>query len=141
MNKTINKSASVVLLLNDKPLAGQQRATLSQKCNLADITNLINLDWQRLLPNVRSWSVNCQGIYVVDEQSLKDLQGSFLDRTSLTVLLTIDNIKYTGSVLLSSFPINTVFNSELRYQATLIGTGPLEKVEDTNENEGNQNQG
>lgn len=125
----VNKSIDVVIKSNDKVLAGQQNATLIQQTTTNEITNRIKLDWQEFLAGVRGWKVNCSGLYVMNQESLNELQQSFVDGTPVSVSLAIDGVNYTGKCLITSFPMQVIFNQGLTYSLGLIGSGPLSRIE------------
>lgn len=125
----INKSIDVVIILNNRPLAGQQGAVLNQHRDAINITNKIRPEWEENLAGARSWNIKCSGAYVLNQDTLRLLQSAFMSNEELQVLLTIDGIRYTGKVLLTDFPLTATFNVSLKYNATLLGTGPLSPVE------------
>lgn len=127
--KDINKSADVVILVGGRPLAGQQGAVLNQHRDSINITNKITPEWSENLVSTRSWNVHCSGVYVLNQESLTTLQTSFMENAEVQVSLTVNGIEYAGKALITDFPVNTAFNQSLKYNVTLLGTGPLTKVE------------
>lgn len=125
----VNKSIDVVIKADGKVLAGQQNATFSQSSAVSDVTNRIKLDWEESLPGVRSWRINCGGLYVMDKVSLHELEKAFMDGTPLSVSLALDGGSYEGMCLITSFPLQATFNKGVAYTVTLNGTGPLNRVE------------
>lgn len=124
----VNKSIDVVIKSDGKILAGQQGATLSQRSASSDITNRIKLDWTESLPGARSWSVNCGGLYVLDEESLRKLESAFVLGDLVTASLTIDGVNWSGNCIITEFPLMATFNKGLTYSLSLVGTGPLAEV-------------
>lgn len=129
MMSNVNKSIDVIIKSNDKILAGQQNAILSQQAAINDVTNRIILDWEESLAGVRSWQVNCGGLYVMNQVSLNELEQAFIDGTPVSASLTIDETLYEGECLITTFPLQATFNKGLTYSLVLIGTGPLSRVE------------
>lgn len=127
--KDINKSADVVILVDGRPVAGQQGAVLNQHRDTINITNKIKPEWSENLIGTRSWNVRCNGVYVVNQPSLALLQSSFMENAEVEVSLIISGKRYKGKALITDFPINTVFNQSVKYNVTLLGTGPLAEVE------------
>ena len=125
----IKKSIDVVIKSNDKVLAGQQNATFSQQTATSEITNKIQLDWKRFLPGVRGWQINCNGLYVMSEETLRVLEHSYLEGEPVSVSLTIDGANYSGECLITAFPMQATFNKGLAYTLTLLGSGPLQRAE------------
>lgn len=126
----VNKSIDIIVSINGTNLAGQSNAILRQNRRVHDISNKIKMDWEESLVSMRSWSVSCTGLYVINDASLHALNNAFAADSLLTVSLTLDGAKYQGQARLKDFQVNTVFTKGANYSAVLIGTGPLSRVEE-----------
>ena len=125
--KNLGKSIDVVLFLNSIPLGGQQNASLIRQTAAIDITNKINGEWTENLAGTKSWSVQCNGLYVIDDKGFEKLEEAFMNNTKISVLISIGQKKYEGEALLIDFPLAAVFNKEFKYNLRLIGTGALKE--------------
>lgn len=124
-NKTVNRSGDVVLFLGEKALAGQTQASLVETRAAINITNRINPQWEENIAGTRSWRIQCNGLYVNSANTLSMLQDAFMGNGELTVSITLDGIKYTGTALLTDFPVGAPFGQGLTYRVSLLGTGEL----------------
>jgi predicted secreted protein len=113
------------LTIGGKALGGQQNATLSRQAEIIDITNKIQNDWSESLTGRKSWSINCAGIYVVDDEAFDLIEDAFLNNKKVQVSIAIGTGKMVGEALIVDFPLNAVFNQEFKYSIKLLGTGPL----------------
>ena len=125
--KNLGKSIDVVLSLNSIPLGGQQNASLIRQTAAIDITNKINGEWTENLAGTKSWSVQCNGLYVIDDKGFEKLEEAFMNNTKISVLISKRQKKYEGEALLIDFPLAAVFNKEFKYNLRLIGTGALKE--------------
>lgn len=125
--KNLGKSIDVVLSLNSIPLGGQQNASLIRQTAAIDITNKINGEWTENLAGTKSWSVQCNGLYVIDDKGFGKLEEAFMNNTKISVLISIGQKKYEGEALLIDFPLAAVFNKEFKYNLRLMGTGALKE--------------
>lgn len=125
----VNRSIDIAIHVNGRAVGGQQNAILSQQRSAIDITNKINPEWSESLSGTRTWSIRCNGLYVAGSNALAELQNAFLNDLDLTAVINIDGTQYQGKVLITDFPLNVVYNSGLKYNITLLGTGPLSPVE------------
>lgn len=121
----IQKGIDIVIKVNGVAVAGQQGASLTQSRTSIDITNRIDSSWSESLAGTRTWRISCSGLYVVNAESLQALQSAFMEDTELSVSFTIDGVEYSGSAILTDFPLTANFNRGLTYQAILLGTGEL----------------
>ena len=120
------KSIDIILKINGKVIGGQQNAMLMRQAEMINITNRINGEWQESLAGVKSWSINCGGLYIIDAPGLALLEDAFYNNQKITVSFAIGNRQYEGECLIVDFPLNAVFNTQFKYSLKLLGTGALE---------------
>lgn len=125
MMDNTQKSINIVLSLDGKKLAGQLNATLNQSVASIEITNRIDAEWKEYLGGVKSWSVSCDGMYVKSENAYAILQNAFMNNISVDVEVLLDDKKYTGSALLTEFPLISAYNDTYKYKVKLLGNGEL----------------
>ena len=124
------KGIDAILYLNDVPLGGQKNATLTRRISPIKITNKITGEWEDSIAGLRSWSVNCSGMFINGSESYDILESAFEDGTAITVKIKRNNKTYVGRALITSFPIVANYNDTFTYNIILTGVGKLEN-EDT----------
>ena len=124
----VQAGIDVVLIIDGKPVAGQQNAQLVRSMTPIDITNKINGDWKESLAGLRSWKVVCGGMYVVNASSLEQLEDAFMNNTEVSVRLSLSGRNYFGRALITDFPVSSVFNGQFKYNLSLLGTGELSET-------------
>lgn len=127
MNQRTNvgRSVDVVISINNYPLGGQQGANLMRQAQVINITNKINSEWAENLTGVKSWSVVCSGLYVVNDKSFSLLEDAFMNNKKVEVSINVGSQQLKGQALITDFPLNAVFNKEFKYNLKLLGTGAL----------------
>ena len=123
----LNKSINVALYLDNIPLGGQQNATITRQAEMIDITNKINDDWTKSLAGKKSWSIQCSGLYVIDDRAFSLLENAFMNNQSIKVSISVGNNILSGNALITDFPLSAIFNKEFKYNIRLLGTGALEQ--------------
>lgn len=123
----LNKSINVALYLDNIPLGGQQNATITRQAEMIDITNKINDDWTKSLAGKKSWSIQCSGLYVIDDRAFSLLENAFMNNQSIKVSISVGNNTLSGNALITDFPLSAIFNKEFKYNIRLLGTGALEQ--------------
>lgn len=131
MKDVVQRSIDVVLIADGAPVAGQQGATLNRSMSPIDITNQITGSWKESLGGLMSWNISCNGMYIKDNTGLRALEQAFLENKEITVKILVGNIHYAGKALITSFPLNAVFNTQFKYTLSLLGTGELRLENDT----------
>lgn len=121
----IQAGIDIVIKVNNKPVAGQLNATLNRSMAPIDITNKINGDWKESLAGAHTWRVNCDGLYVVNEESLKALEEAFMDNEEIDVSIGFDNKNYFGRALITDYPVSSQYNAQFKYKLALLGIGEL----------------
>lgn len=127
MNQRTNvgRSVDVVVSIDNYPLGGQQGASLMRQAQVINITNKINSEWAENLTGVKSWSVVCSGLYVVNDKSFSLLEDAFMNNKKVEVSIKIGSQQLKGQALITDFPLSAVFNKEFKYNLKLLGTGAL----------------
>lgn len=121
----IGRSVDVVVSIDNYPLGGQQGASLMRQAQVINITNKINSEWAENLTGVKSWSVVCSGLYVVNDKSFSLLEDAFMNNKKVEVSVNVGSQQLKGQALITDFPLNAVFNKEFKYNLKLLGTGAL----------------
>lgn len=124
------KSIDVVLKINNEIVGGQQGASLVRQSAVIDITNKINSEWVENLTGTKSWSINCNGLYLVNSKSLDLIEEAFLNNRPVEISFTIGDKKYSGVCLIVDFPVSAIFNTQFKYSMRLLGTGALNVLKD-----------
>lgn len=127
MKEQTQKGINVVLYIDEKPVAGQLGAILNRAMSSIDITNKINGSWSNSLSGVRQWNVSCNGIYIKDSDSFGALENAFMTNQKIQVSIQVaDDRAYTGTALITDFPLQAVYNDNYKYSLKLLGVGPLD---------------
>lgn len=115
-------------MVDDKIVGGQTNVQLNQKRASIDITNKIKSDWAEALPGLKTWSIKCNGVYVIDNEGYNALEKSFLDNTEVKVIMKIGEKRLTGNALITDFPLSSGFNTQFKYSIDLLGNGALDRL-------------
>ena len=121
----VQKGIDIVLKINGKPVAGQQGATLHRSMSPIDITNKINGSWSDSLTGTRTWRITCNGLFVINAESLQMLEDAFMNNDSIEVSVDINGKNYFGQALITDYPLSAIFNAQFKYNISLLGVGEL----------------
>lgn len=120
-----NRGIDLVIFINGEALAGQKSVTIKQNTAIIDITNQITKQWRRILPGVKSWNIDCNGLVIKNEKSFNKLEQAYLNNEAIEIQLTDGNKTFRGMAYISNFPINISYNNSFLYNLTLQGNEEL----------------
>lgn len=122
----IQQGINVILKVDNKVVGGQRNIQLNRSSNAIDITNKIKSEWQENLQGLKTWGVTCNGIYVINSESLNLLEECFMESKDVEVTIIIGSKKYNGKAIITNFPVNATYDKQFKYNITLLGNGALE---------------
>ncbi len=109
-------------------IAGQQGGSLSRSSESVEVTTKDTQGWKAFVSSFKEWSIEADGLVVDSDAGYQDLEDAFNAGTEVDVeLVTGGATKYTGKAIITDFPIEFPYDSEVTYNVTLQGTGPLTK--------------
>lgn len=91
-------------------------------------TTALGDDWKNYITGLKEWSASSEGDYEVpvDEQGQAALQKAFLDGTTVTIKLYVDEKNYyTGEAYINSLSIEDPVDDVLSISIEFTGTGAL----------------
>ena len=122
----IQQGINVILKVDNKVVGGQRNIQLNRSSNAIDITNKINSEWQENLQGLKTWGITCNGIYVINSESLNLLEECFMESKDVEVTIIIGSKEYNGKAIITNFPVNATYDKQFKYNITLLGNGALE---------------
>lgn len=121
----IQRGIDTILKINDIAVAGQLNAVLKRSMSPINITNQIKREWEESLAGIKTWSVSCGGAYVNGADSFSLLESAFMNDIEIDVIFSLGEKIYKGKGLITNFPLNANYNSQLKYVIDILGTGAL----------------
>lgn len=130
-----NKVAGIDVLLyvdtgtEQKVLGGQGDATFNRGAEEVDVSSKTDGEFGDYLPGRKSWSIECSGFMVEDDEALLALEQAFENRQTLSVAFKFPSgLTYQGEVIVSEFPLEFAQEDGVSYSLTLTGRGPYSIV-------------
>lgn len=127
-NTDAKRGLDIILTIDNKVVGGQRNATLNREAEVIDITNKVSAGWTENMTSVKSWSIEGDGIFVVDDAALDAIEQAFLDGSWVQVKVADDAWGYTGRGVITDFPIEANYDDAATYSITITGSGALTKV-------------
>lgn len=109
-------------------VGGQSGATLNRGTNVIEVTSKES-GWADNIAGVKSWSIDAEGYVVVDDASYTALEESWENGEFVEVEIIVPNGKtYSGTAIISDFPLEAPQDDALTFSITLQGNGALLKA-------------
>lgn len=117
------------LYIDSNKVAEIKNWNLDLSADMLDSTNFDSNGWKQFIAGLKEWSASAEGNYTVntDTNGQKAIQDAWLAGTSLSIELRVGATvpKYTGSVLISSMPVEVPVDGIVGISIELQGTGAL----------------
>lgn len=123
--RPLHRGVDVILSVGNKIVGGQTNAVLHRTMSPINITNKINGEWEKSLSGLKSWNLVCSGLIVKNEEAFESLETSFNAGTEVNIKLSDSNKSYSGTALITDFPVSAPYNSNFSYSITLLGVSEL----------------
>lgn len=113
-----------------KPLAGQRSCTLNRSGETIDVSNKVTSGWKEALTSLKEWSIDADGIMVMDDVALKALEKAFIESKIVKIKLgkADSSWGYEGDAIITDFPIEAAYDDAVTYSMTLQGAGGLTEL-------------
>lgn len=106
-------------------VGGQKGAKLNRKVSTFETTSKDSAGWKEFLASFKEWSVDCDGFVVATDAGYALLDTHFNAGTNVNVKFTLDGKAYTGSAIITDFPLEMPQDDAVTFSLTLQGTGAL----------------
>lgn len=110
-------------------VGGQRGATLNRSSEAIDVTNKVNGGWKENVAGFKEWSVDCDGLYVVDDAGYAALEAAFNTSDEVELKIASGSLVYVGKAIITDFPIEAPYDDIATYSISFTGTGALADTE------------
>lgn len=112
-----------------KVLGGQRSASLEEENDPVDMTSEDSDGFEEYDYGLGSWTVSCDGVYVVDNEAFDHLKDAIREKKKLKVQISEDGKSVDeGEALVTSRSIEGAYDSETTYECEFQGSGKLKKA-------------
>lgn len=120
-------------------IKGQKGLKINRKADSIDITTKDTDDWKAKMAGMKEWGLDTDGIYVLDDESHRELSAAF--ENSSPVLVKITNKKtqsdmFGGLASITDYSFEAPYDDAMTYSLSLEGMGALVDLSKSAENEG-----
>lgn len=108
-------------------VGGQRGATLNRSSETIDVTNKVSGDWKCSIAGLKEWSVDCDGLLLLDDAAYIALEAAFLagDEVEIQIAGTKSALSFSGPAIITDFPIEAPYDDAATYSLSFTGAGAL----------------
>ena len=111
------------------PVGGQRGTSLKQTAESKDMSSKTGGKWKLTKPGMLSWSLDLDGLVVLDNTGLKALEQAFRQRIDVNVQILYPNATaQTGWAVITDFSKEFPHDGEATVKGTLEGNGELTAI-------------
>ena len=106
-------------------IGGQQGCSLNKETETTDSTTKDSGVWKESEATGLSWSIDCNGLIVVDDEGLEALEDAWENMQQVDVKYGSATRFKTGKAIIKSLSENSPNKEKSTYSVSLEGVGPL----------------
>lgn len=123
------KGVDVLVKIASNSLGGQRGASLNRSSETIDSTTKDSNGWKENEYGIKEWSVDCDGLFVESDAAYEALETAFIDGTKVSLEIAFPSgLKYSGSALITDFPLEAPYDDNVTYSVSFQGDGALTKT-------------
>ena len=119
------QSNDIRVSIGDKLIGGQQSCTLTKESSTMETTTKDSGFWADSEVNGISWSVECEGLIVVDDEAVETLNEAWKNGTKVTIKYGSAEKYETGQAIIESIEQNDAAKEKSTYSVSFVGCGEL----------------
>ena len=119
------QSNDVRVSIGEKLIGGQQSCTLTKESSTMETTTKDSGFWADSEVNGISWSVECEGLIVVDDEAVETLNEAWKNGTKVTIKYGSAEKYETGQAIIESIEQNDEAKEKSTYSVSFVGCGEL----------------
>ena len=108
-------------------IGGQQNCSINRETETTETTTKDSGVWSESEATGLSWSVDCDGLVVVDDEGLEALEEAWRTLAKVTVKYGTPEKYKTGQAIITSLSQNSPSKEKTTYSVSLQGVGELTK--------------
>ena len=118
---------SIKVTIGETLIGGQQGCSLNMETETSETTTKDSGVWSESEAVGLSWSVDCDGLVVVDDDGLEALEEAWRTLAKVTVKYGAPEKYKTGQAIITSLSQNSPSKEKTTYSVSLQGVGELTK--------------
>ena len=118
---------NILVYLGETVLGAQKNCTLSLEADSIDVSNKNSFGWSDFIPGTKSWTVSCDGQFIVEDTAQAKLVEAFKNNTFVKIEMknSDSTIYYAGDAMITSLELEASYDDVFAYSVEFQGKGAL----------------
>lgn len=113
-------------------VAAQRGGTLNRSADTLDASSKEDYGWANNEAGIKSWSIDCDGLFVENVQGFEDLNVAWVNGDCVRVRVRFPSgLTFVGNAIITDFPIEFPYDDAVTYSLTFEGKGALVQAQTT----------
>lgn len=113
-------------------VAAQRGGTLNRSADTLDASSKEDYGWANNEAGIKSWSIDCDGLFVENVQGFNDLNAAWVNGDCVRVRVRFPSgLTFVGNAIITDFPIEFPYDDAVTYSLTFEGKGALVQAQTT----------
>lgn len=124
------KGLDILVTVGSTVIGGQRNASIEMSSETIDISCKTTGDWTAKMSGAKSWTADCDGIYIADDAGYTAALTAFMEGTEVDIKIADANstVGFSGKAIITSFAFEAPYEDAMTYEMSFEGVGELKKV-------------
>lgn len=125
------RGLDILLSVGQTAIGGQRNASIEMSAETIDVSTKTTGDWTAKMAGAKSWTSDCDGIYLAGDAGYKAALDSFINGTEVDVKIADagSTVGFSGKAIITSFSFEAPYEDAMTYELSFEGVGALTPIE------------
>lgn len=130
MANTTKRGLDILISVGGTSIGGQRNASIEMSSETIDISCKTTGDWTAKMSGAKSWTSDCDGIYMDGDEGYQAALDAFMNGTEVNVKIAdaTSTVGFSGKAIITSFSFEAPYEDAMTYEMSFEGVGELTPV-------------
>ena len=124
------RGLDILFSVGSTAIGGQRNASIEMTTETIDISTKTTGDWTAKMAGAKTWTSNCDGIYIASDAGYKAALDAFMNGTEVDVKIAdgSSTVGFQGKAIITSFSFEAPYDDAMTYEMSFEGVVALTKI-------------
>lgn len=124
------RGLDILLSVGETSIGGQRNASIEMSTEVIDISTKTTGDWTAKMSGAKSWTSDCDGIYMDGDEGYQAALDAFINGTEVDVKIAdaTSTVGFSGKAIITSFSFEAPYEDTVTYKMSFEGVGELTPI-------------